>query len=141
MSRLDVQFLDQGFHRVLFNAMPMPVFVVDQDVCILDYNHAAAQLIEKGKKLPKEIRGGDVLGCVNAAEHADGCGRGAACGDCVIRKSVRAAFGGKHITRAPARMQLRSRGKATRVDLRVTCEPFTYQKRSYALLILEGLND
>jgi len=32
MRQLAIQFLDQGFHRVLFDAMPMPVFVVDKDV-------------------------------------------------------------------------------------------------------------
>ena len=51
MSRVPVQFLDQGFHRVLFDAMPMPVFVVDEDVCILEYNAAAARLLGKDKKL------------------------------------------------------------------------------------------
>ena len=40
MSRLAVQFLDQGLHRVLFDAMPLPVFVVDHDVNVLECNAA-----------------------------------------------------------------------------------------------------
>ena len=36
MDRIAVQFLDQGFHRMLFDAMPMPVFVVDEDVHVSD---------------------------------------------------------------------------------------------------------
>ena len=51
MNRLPVEFLEQGFHRVLFDAMPLPIFVVDDDVCIFDYNAAAARLLGKGKRL------------------------------------------------------------------------------------------
>ena len=68
MSRLDVQFLDQGLHRVMFDAMPMPVFLVDKDVTILDYNAAAAKLLgdKKERILPKPT--GDILHCIHAEE-------------------------------------------------------------------------
>ena len=46
MNRLAVQFLDQGLHRVLFDAMPLPVFVVDKDVNVLECNAAAARLFK-----------------------------------------------------------------------------------------------
>ena len=68
MNRLPVEFLEQGFHRVLFDAMPLPVFVVDDDMCIFDYNAAAAKLLGKGKRLIVRHRGGEVLNCIHAAE-------------------------------------------------------------------------
>lgn len=141
MQKLAVQFLEQGFHRVLFDAMPMPVFVVDEDVSILEYNAAAAQWVKQEKPAVLRRRGGDVLRCVNAVKGAEGCGRSAACLDCIMRKSVRAAFQGKPVIREPARMELLEHGKRTKVDVRVSAHPFSYEHRDFMLLMLEGLND
>jgi PAS domain-containing protein len=141
MSRVDVQFLDRGFHRVLFDAMPMPVFVVDEDVSILDYNSAAAALLGLDKRTVLPRRSGEMLRCLHATETPEGCGHSSVCGNCVVRKSVRAAFKGDHVTREWARMELRTNGKRGKVDLRVSCQPFKYERHAYALLILEGLND
>ncbi len=141
MRKLAVQFMDQGFHRVLFDAMPMPVFVVDDDVCILEYNAAAAQLLgeEKTKVVPR--RGGEVLRCVHATEAPGGCGRSPHCLDCVVRKSVQAATEGKRVTRLAARMERFTDGKRAKISLRIGCHPFFYEGKSFCLLILEGLND
>ena len=68
MQTVAVQFMDQGFHRVLFNAMPMPVFVVDKDVSILEYNTAAASLLGKEKDSVLLKRAGEVMQCLNATE-------------------------------------------------------------------------
>jgi PAS domain-containing protein len=141
MSRLAVQFLDQGFHRMLFDAMPMPVFVVDKDVCIYDYNAAAARLLGKDRKLVIRRRGGEVLNCVHAREGLRGCGSSPACCDCVVRKSVRAAARGRRVTRQWAQMELVHKGRTVKVKLRVSCQRFTYGRSSFILLMLEGLND
>ena len=140
MNRLAVQFLDQGFHRVLFDAMPMPVFVVDKDVCIFDYNAAAARLLKKDKKLVIRRRGGEVLNCVHSMEGPKGCGSAPACRDCMVLKSVRTAARGRRVTRRWAQMELVRNGKTTPLDLRITCQPFNYGQSSYILLVFEGLN-
>jgi PAS domain-containing protein len=141
MNRVAIQFLDEGFHRVLFDAMPMPVFVVDEDVRILEYNSAAARLLGPRKRTVIRRRGGEVLRCVNATEVPEGCGRAPACRDCVVRKSVRAASRGRRVIRQWAKMELVTKGKPVKVKLRVSCQPFTYGECSFILLILEGLND
>ena len=140
MNRLPVEFLEQGFHRVLFDAMPLPVFVVDEDVCIFDYNAAAARFLGKGKRLILRHRGGEVLNCIHAAETPEGCGRAPACRKCVVRKSVRAAARGRQVTRQRVQMELVRDGKTTPLDLRITCQPFNYGQSSYILLVFEGLN-
>ena len=139
MNRLPVEFLEQGFHRVLFDAMPLPIFVVDDDVCIFDYNAAAARLLGKGKRLIVRHRGGEVLNCIHAAETPGGCGRAPACRDCVVRKSVRAAARGRRVTRQRVQMELVRNGKTIPLDLQVTCQPFNYGQSSFILLVLEGL--
>jgi len=141
MRQLAVQFLDQGFHRVLFDAMPMPVFVVDKNVSIFDYNAAAAALLGKNKKLVLRRRGGDVLNCVHSTEGPKGCGTSVACRDCMVQKSVRTAARGRRVVRQSAQMELVRNGKTAKVKLRVSCQPFTYGRSSFVLLVLEGLND
>jgi PAS domain-containing protein len=140
-NRVAIQFLDQGFHRVLFDAMPMPVFVVDEDVTILEYNLAAGRLLGSRKRTVIRQRGGEVLRCVNSTEVPEGCGRAPACRDCVVRQSVRAAFRGRRVIRKRAQMELVAKGKTVKVDLRVSCQPVTYGQSTFVLLILEGLND
>ena len=126
---------------MLFDAMPMPVFVVDKDVCIFDYNTAAARLLGKNKKLVIRRRGGDMLNCVHSMEGLKGCGSAPACRDCVVLKSVRTAARGRRVTRQWAPMELLHKGRTARVKLRVSCQPFTYGRSSFILLVLEGLND
>lgn len=138
MNRLDVQFLDQGLHRVLFDAMPLPVFVVDGDVNILEFNAAAAKLLERKSPPGKHRRGGDVLQCLHATDAPDGCGYGPACADCELRAAVRAAYQGQVVKRQWAEMELLQQGKPAKVSLRVTCQPFTFEKKSFILLVLEG---
>ena len=140
MRKVDIQFLDQGFHRVLFNAMPLPVFVVDEDVCILEYNAAAARLLKKDKRLIIGRRCGEVLRCLHSQDVPDGCGRAPACRNCLVRRAVRTAARGRRITRRKAEMVLVRNGKRAKVAVRVSCQPFTYGRRSFILLILEGLN-
>ncbi len=140
MSRLDVQFLDQGLHRVLFDAMPLPVFVVDGDVNILEYNAAAARLLDQKMPPGKHHRGGDVLHCLHATETPEGCGCAPVCADCELRAAVLAASQGKAVKRQWAEMELLQHGTPTKVSLRVSCQPFTYEKSSFVLLVLEGVN-
>jgi len=141
MSRLAVQFLDQGLHRVLFDAMPLPVFVVDKDVNVLECNAAAARLFKSGKQTSKRRKAGDILHCLHTTESPKGCGGATACSDCGLRAAVRAASQGQSTMRQWAEMELVRRGQPVKVELRVSCQPFTYDRSAFVLLVLEGLND
>jgi PAS domain-containing protein len=141
MRKVEIQFLDQGFHRVLFDAVPVPIFVVDKDVCILEYNAAAAQLLKKTRRFVIGQRCGEVLRCIHSMEMPGGCGHALACRDCVVRNSVRAASRGYRVVRRWAKMEFDHNGKRTSANMRVSCQRFTYGRHSYILLILEGLND
>lgn len=139
MNRLAVEFLDQGLHRVLFDAIPMPVFLVDKDVSILEYNSAAARLLGTDKNAILGRRNGDVLSCIHSHNDQGGCGHAAACKDCVVRNSVQEAAHNRHVTRRAADMQLLSDGKTVRVKIHVSCQPVKVGQQSLFLLVLEGL--
>jgi PAS domain-containing protein len=140
MNRVAVQFLDQGFHRMLFDAMPLPVFVLDDDVRILECNAAATRLFGPDKQTILKRRGGEVLHCVHAKEVAEGCGHAPACPDCPVRNAVQAACRGEPVSRQKVQMELAAGGKTTKVDLQISCSPFTYERSTFILLVIEGLN-
>ncbi len=140
MGRLDIQFLDQGLHRVLFDAMPMPAFVVDSDVNILECNAAAARLLKNKRQTRKLQRGGDILQCLHVTDSPEGCGHSAACTRCELREAVNEAFRGVPVSRRWAAMELKQHSKPAKVNLRVSCQPITYGKSAFVLLVLEGLN-
>lgn len=138
MNRLAVQFLDQGLHRAMFDAMPMPVFLVDNDASILEYNAAASQFLGAEKHLLLRRRLGDVLDCLHATESPEGCGRAEACPTCGMRNAIDSARRGRRVTRRATTFEDKNGSK---FELRVGCHPFTFKGQSFNLLVLEGLND
>ena len=140
MSRVNVQFLEKGFHRALFEAMPMPIFVVDQEVTIFEQNAAASRLSgPKAGQLGHRI--GQALHCVNAMLDHQECGETQACADCIVRNSVKAAARGESVVRQWARTELVREGKKVKVNFRVNCHPFKFEQRPFVILILEGLDE
>ena len=121
--------------------MPLPVFVVDKDVNVLECNAAAARLFGPDKRTPKQMPAGDVLHCLHTTKSPKGCGGASACSDCGLREAVLAASQGQAVTRQWAEMELLQQGRPTKVNLRVSCQPFTYDRNALVLLVLEGLND
>ena len=75
-------------YRMILNAIPIPAFVVGEDVEILDLNGAAAQFCNKNSEEVYRRRGGEVLHCLHSTDVPEGCGRGPHCSSCVIRNSV-----------------------------------------------------
>ncbi len=126
---------------MLFDAMPLPVFVVDKDLSVLEYNTAAARLFGSEKPAVLDRRGGEVWHCLHVTETKEGCGHAPACKNCVVRESVRAAAEGRRVTRRWTEMELMLKGTPAKVSLRVSCQPFTYEKNPLVLLVLEGMGE
>ncbi len=129
------------FFKAILNAIPSPVFVVDPDVRILEFNEAAAPLLEQNPSVALRLRGGEALHCIHSTDVPEGCGRGPSCGDCVIRNSVAQSFSGRKISRRATKMDL-VRGPSIReLYVLVTASPFAYHDQNYTLLILEDISD
>jgi PAS domain-containing protein len=125
----------------VLDAMPSPIFVVDDDVQILGYNLAASQMLAQEPNLVFRRRAGEILHCLHATETPGGCGRSAVCKDCPVRDSVREALSGQRVVRARARMQLLQGKEAAEIFLLVTTAPLVHQGQSLVLLILEDISE
>jgi hypothetical protein len=124
-----------------FDAMPSPVFVVDEDVRIHEYNKAAAAILATEKPEVFRMRGGEALHCLHHHVGEDGCGRSAACADCVVRNSVIKAFQGCSVVRCRQKMELVKDGNVIEVFVLVTSSPFVFQNTDYAILVLEDISE
>ena len=132
-------FEDDIFLMNTFNAIPFPILVVDDDVCILFWNTAALGLIGKGEVFQK--RGGEVLHCIHSTETVNGCGYAPHCKTCVVRISVNEAIQGAKVHRKKTVMDLMSDENSKEVPLLVTTSPYSYKQQKLALLILEDIHE
>jgi len=141
----DEMILDQkgetDLLRAIFDALPSLVFVVDQDVRILEYNKPASDLISVDREVILKQRTGDILFCIHSTETPGGCGTAPHCKDCVIRNSVMSAFRGNSIFRRRTRIEIIRDGTKKEIYALITVSPFIFQKESKALLVIEDISE
>lgn len=133
--------VEDAFSRVLIDAIPWPVFVVEEDVRIVDVNTAGQSMLHPGDGPVFRQRAGEALGCIHATDSPEGCGRGPFCPDCVVRNSVNEALDGIRVVRRQAAMQLVANGKTEEIRALVTAAPFAFQEHKLAMLILEDISE
>jgi PAS domain-containing protein len=125
------------YFRAIFDAMPLPAFIVDEDVRIQDFNTAAEQLLGPYPAEALHCRGGEAFHCIHS--EAKGCGRGERCGQCVIRNSVTKAVVGGAVCREMHWAQLQTAAGTVPLNLLVTTSLLPYMDPPRALLILEDV--
>ena len=132
-----------GYFRILFDAVPSPVLIVDDDIRILDYNVAGAELLGEDRRLQYMKSSGDALHCVHSFESPEGCGRSEDCWDCIVRNSVSEALRDGKVCRRRAMMQLvDDRTKSRKeVMLLLTASPFRYEEKNLVLLVLDDVSE
>jgi PAS domain-containing protein len=130
------QFFEQVFH-----AVPSPMFVVDEDVRVQQYNRAAEALVGSRGDHPEFVRAGDLLHCIHAEESPGGCGRSDSCRICVVRGAVLKAAVGGTVYRREAKVTLLSQGRPVEAEFQVTTCPFTALDKRYVLLTLEEFGE
>ena len=115
------------------------MFLVDKNIQLLDYNTAAAKLLQAERSEVLKKRGGDVLHCLNAIKSPAGCGQTRACRDCVIREAVDAAMTGESVRRQQAFMELQTPEGLMQMDILITTSPVDLEGERRVLLILENI--
>lgn len=80
-----------------------------------------------------------MLHCLHTTENPKGCGYSRWCPDCVVRNYVRSAARGVPAIKKKTQMELLRDGKPTKVEVQVSTSPFRYERHTFVLLMLEGL--
>ncbi|MFZ2446930.1 MAG: PAS domain-containing protein [Syntrophobacteraceae bacterium] len=129
------------YYRTVLDAIPSPVFVVGEDVRIVDMNAAASRMLGSELKVALGRRAGEAIRCFHSTEAEEGCGRGPHCRECVVRNSANRSFDGEKVAREKVRMQLVTEDGIRPVHLLVTTAPFRYDDQSLVLVILEDISE
>ncbi len=127
--------------RIILDAIPLPVLVVDEDVRILDANSAGIQMLGGESELVLRQRSGEALHCVHSFESAQGCGYGEQCKDCVIRNSVHSSLHGRRMVRQKLTLQLANATKSRAVEMLITTSPLQLRDQRLVLVILEDITE
>ena len=129
---------DGSLYRIILDAIPSPVFVIGEDMRIVDFNASASRMLLKEHGLVVRLRLGGVLHCLNSTE---GCGNSPACHECIIREGVMNALRGQKQMRRKAQMTLVLDGETTEAFFLVTTVPLQHNSRNLALVILEDISE
>ncbi|TLM68871.1 MAG: PAS domain-containing protein [Deltaproteobacteria bacterium] len=129
-----------SFLKAVMDASPTMMFVVDEDVRILDCNASALQLFSGGQP-PFQRRGGDALQCLLASEQPEGCGHAAGCRDCAVRNAVTQAMAGEKTFRKRTVLELAAGESSIDFYALITAVPFDYDSRRLVLLTLEDISE
>jgi PAS domain-containing protein len=127
--------------RQLLDAIPSFVFLLDEDLRVIDCNAAASDLTREDRQKILLQCSGDVVHCIHSTDSPEGCGRGDFCKTCLIRKSVGRAFAENVCVRARTRMELRSGAGVRPVSVLLTASPFSCENRRLVLLVLEDISE
>ena len=130
-----------SYYQTILNAIPLMIFVVDDDVRIIDLNDAAKAVFGPDKATILNRRGGEVLHCLHAQDVPEGCGRAPFCRTCIIRNSVTDSLQGNAVRRRRTKVQLLLGGTKKEIELLITASPMPSSDRALVLLIIEDISE
>ena len=131
----------ESFLQSILDALPMPLFVVDNEYRMVDWNPVAHEMLGAQAAPTQKLRSGDALGCLQALEAEQGCGTGGGCSDCVLRKSVAAALKKQRAIRQRTMYLRRIDGQLVERSLLITALPLEPFPRDLALLLVEDVTE
>ena len=141
MNTDNIENLGSDFLRLIFEVIPLPIFIVDEDVVVCGINSAAQKMLDVSPVQALFKRGGEVFHCIHSTEATEGCGRAPACKDCAIRNAVNESFKGGKTYRRRTKAELKSGNEINEIELLITAATFTYNHKVLALLILEDITE
>jgi hypothetical protein len=120
----------------VFDALPFPAFIVDEDMRVHASNTAAARLLQSDPSAAIRQRSGEALQCINSS---GGCGRSESCANCILRNSVGFALRSKEPVRRRTRLELTVTDHVEEMHALITAAPMTHDGAARVLLSIENI--
>jgi PAS domain-containing protein len=136
-----MRFGDHDSVRTLMDALPVYVFLMDDDARVHDANAAARAAFGADNGEFRMRSGGDVLHCLHAHDVPEGCGKGPVCEQCRVRDCVRRALSGEPVVRQRARMTLVQADKKQDLVLLLTARRYLARTEPLCILVIEDVTE
>ena len=128
--------------EAIFDAAPVGMLLVDENMMITRVNDAIRQMLHRDYPQIINRHIGDALACVNSARREKGCGHSPACSDCSLRKAIRVVLdSGKSVRNVLKRSTLKIDLKDTDFWLRVSAEPVVIDGHKHVVLAIEDFTE
>jgi hypothetical protein len=128
--------------RVVLDAIPSLILVVDPDLRVIDTNSSARNYLQKDAEVVLKRLCGEVLHCVHEADAEEECGRTPFCPDCILRKAVTTVTKTKAAFRARHRLRQRRDGSEEELtEFFVTASPLYVEGEALVLMVLEDVTE
>ncbi len=125
-----------------FEASPTGMVVFNHNRSILRLNSAAAALAGATPASMVTKTHGFALHCVHSSEHPSGCGFGAQCWFCPLRKMIDSVIvDGKSVRNVEMPMVLVREGVLRTVWLRVSAEPFVIDGKRHTIVAMDDITE
>ena len=130
-----------GLMEALFDTIPSPVIVVDEERHIRMVNKGLQRTFKIAGESAVDALPGDVLACPVAMENPDRCGTVEDCVRCQLRAPMVAALAGETISRESCEISFNIDGRVASVVLLVSAMPLDYRGERLAIVILEDVTE
>lgn len=134
-------FDESNYMLGLLDVIPAMIFVVDDDVKLINFNKTSTRAFGLDKEAVFRRRGGEVLNCIHSHDNPAGCGKGPFCKDCVLRNSVYSAFNNHAVTRQYAQLSLQIDDGIRNIECLITAAPIIYEDELATMLVIEDISE
>jgi hypothetical protein len=125
--------------RVVLDALPLPVYVVERECHVVDCNAAGAAFVESSREQLVGRLPGDLLQCIVALAAPGGCGSGAACSSCLLRSTITCAAAAGAPVRRGGVLERKGEQGLQKLHLFVTATPIP--ATALSLLVIEDVSE
>jgi PAS domain-containing protein len=126
------------YRRAIFDGTPIPMFIVDEDLRILDFNTAAEEMLGPESALALNGPCGVAFHCVHAEPNE--CGKAEACHECAIRTSVNRAASGEPVHRKMHIAKFGTPNRTVTQEFLISATLLPFTETPEVLLALEDIS-
>jgi len=128
--------------KVIFDAAPVGMLLIDENMIVKQVNDVAAKLVGKEKAEIISTQPGNGLGCIHSMDDAQACGYGSYCSQCPIRNSVvNTLQTGESIHGAEIQATFLCDAKEVSLWLEVSVEPMNLSGSREAIMVINNITN
>lgn len=127
------------FLKNFIDAIPYPIFIVDQEFQVRAFNQKAFNFFNLSKELSIEKKPGEVLDC--AFLSPNGCGNGDHCNSCIIRDVISKVIMSSDGSEEKLLLDFLKKDGAAPIYLLLTAGQFRHKGKNFAVLLIEDVSE
>ena len=128
--------------EAIFDAVPVGMLLVDENVIVKRVNDAIRQMVRAGYSQIINQRVGGALSCINSTYNEKGCGYSPACGKCLLRKTIKGVLDSQQAVHGVEfQPTLKADNKEVMPWLCLSAEPVVIDGHKHVVIAVDDITD